>query len=129
VADSILDQARRVLELANGADKRTRWVLEPLDHRPDGTRHLFPSIRVRPDDNPLYGRIVINDGLREGVGTLKDYDNLARYVVGAYGDAPDLASAITDIAAILDSDMNVIEGITAIRTRLSLDAPPVTPEI
>lgn len=99
---TVLDIANEVRQLDEASAGRLPWSLEPLDYRDNGERMYFPSIRVRPDKNALYGRIVINEGVGDtqvGEG-LEPFDNLARYVVGAVGHAPALALFVQQVDEI-----------------------------
>ena len=53
-----------------------------------------------------------------------DDDGNGRLIAAYRSDAPEMARALIDIAAILDSDVDVIEGIAALRRRLGLPEVP-----
>lgn len=130
MAKPILAIAVEVGQLDLKSSGRLPWSLEPLDYRKEGERkgerQYFPSIRVRSDDSPLHGRIIINEGVGDttaGEG-LEPYDNLARYVVGAVEHAPVLAEFVRRVDEITrePGDAQWLVTMDSLRRRLGL--PP-----
>lgn len=126
----ILAAAVEVGQLDIKSAGRLPWSLEPLDYRKDGDRKgermYFPSIRVKSDKNPLYGRIVINEGVGEtqaGEG-LEPFDNLARYVVSAVSHAPALAEFVRRVDEITREPGNAQWCIAMADMRRRLGLPP-----